>query len=146
MAIALALSGGANCLPEPGLRAVGDHVAFQLHIWDESGLGSAIALVIYAAVCMVPYALLSGCVRLAARGRTTLFLAIMALVGTVLVALYHALGFWVAYNDLSHSGFMCGFAFDLLPVGGLVVGACSATAASLAALVIERRWRARARP
>ena len=145
LAVALVLTGGANCLPEPGLRAVGDHVAFQLGIWDESGLGSALALVIYAAVCLVPYALLSGCVRLAARGRSMLFLAVLALVGTVFMALFDVLGFWAAYGDLSHSGFMCGIAFDLLPVGGLVAGACAATAGGLAALVIEWRWRARAR-
>ena len=146
LAAALVLSGGANCLPEPGLRAVGDHVAFQLHLWEESGLGSALALAIYAIVCLIPYALLSGCVRLAARGRTTLFLAVQALVGTSLLALYDVLGFWAAYDDLSHSGFMCGIAFDLLPVGGLIVGAFSATAGSLAALVTEWHRRARAEP
>jgi len=145
MAVALVLNGGANCLPEPGFRAVADHVAFQLKIWDESGLGSAAALVIYATVCMLPYALLSGCVRLAARGRSTLFLAVLAITGTVFMVLYDILGFWAAYNDLSHSGFLCGFAFDLMPVGGLVAGACAATAGSLAALLIEWRWRARTR-
>jgi hypothetical protein len=143
MAVALVLSDGANCLPEPGLRHVADHVAFQLHIWDESGLGSAIAIVIYATVCLLPYALLSGCVRLAARGRTTLFLAVLAITGALFMVLYDMLGFWAAYDDLSHSGFLCGFAFDLMPVGGLIAGACAATAGSFAALLIEWRWRAR---
>ena len=145
LALALVLSGGANCFPEPGLGAVGDHLAFQLDIWDQSGLGSALALVIYAIVCLLPYALLSGCVGLAAHGRTTLFLAVLALAGTVLMALYDVLGFWLAYDDLSHSGFFCGFAFDLVPVGGLVAGACIATGVSLAALLIEGRWRGRTR-
>ncbi|MGH7123368.1 MAG: hypothetical protein ACREFI_03275, partial [Stellaceae bacterium] len=54
--IALALSEGANCLPEPGLRAVGDHLAFQYHVWEGSGLGSALALIIYATLCLLPYA------------------------------------------------------------------------------------------
>lgn len=143
LAVALMLSGGANCLPEPGFRALGDHVAFQLHIWDESGFGSDLALVLYAAVCMVPYALLSGCVRLAARGRTTLFLAVLAIIGTAFMALFDALGFWAAYDDLSHSGFLCGLAFDLMPIGGLIAGACAATAGSLVALLVEWRWRAR---
>ncbi|HLJ20440.1 MAG TPA: hypothetical protein VKU84_09590 [Stellaceae bacterium] len=142
MAVALVLNGGASCLPEPGFRAVADHVAFQLKIWDESGVGSAVALVIYATVCVLPYALLSGCVLLAARGRSTLFLAVLAISGIAFMALYDVLGFWAAYNDLSHGGFLCGFAFDLMPVGGLIAGACAATAGCLAALLIEWRWRA----
>ncbi|HKX06951.1 MAG TPA: hypothetical protein VJN67_02100 [Stellaceae bacterium] len=144
LGIALMLSG-ASCLPAPGLRAMGDQIAFQLKIWDETGLGSDLALVIYAVVCVLPYALLSGCVRLAARGRTTLFLAVLAITGTVFVALFDALGFWAAYDDLSHSSMLCGLAFDLVPVGGLIAGACAATAGSLVALVIEWRWWARTR-
>ena len=144
LGVALMLSG-ASCLPEPGLRAMGDHIAFQLHIWDESGFGSDLALVIYAVVCVLPYALLSGCVRLAARGRTTLFLAVLAIIGTVFVVFFDALGFWAAYDDLSHSNFLCGLAFDLMPIGGLIAGACAATAGSLVALLIEWRVRARAR-
>ena len=142
LALAVALNGRANCLVEPGLRNVADHVAFQLHIWDESGVGSLVAIVIYAIVCVLPYALLSGCVWLAARGRTTLFLSVLAITGTAFVALFDALGFWAAYDDLQHGGFMCGFTFDLLPVGGLIAGACAAIAGSLAALLIEWRWRA----
>ncbi len=142
MAIALTINGG-TCLPEPGLGGVGNHLAFQLGIWDESGLGATLALIIYAAACLAPFALLSGCVRLAARGRTTLFLAVLALVGMVFVALYDVLGFWAAYDDLHHGGFLCGFAFDLLPIGGLVAGGGAVIAGSLAALLIE--WRARAR-
>jgi hypothetical protein len=145
LAMAVALNGRANCLVEPGLRNVADHVAFQLDIWDESGLGSLLAILIYAIVCVLPYALLSGCVRLAARGRTTLFLAVLAITGTAFMMLFDVLGFWAAYDDLSHSGFMCGFAFDLMPIGGLIAGACAATAGSLAALLIEWRWRVRAR-
>lgn len=145
LGVALMLTGSANCLPKPGLRAMGDHIAFQLHIWDESGLGSDLALVIYAVVCLLPYALLSGCVRLAARGRTTLFLAVLAITGTVFMVLFDVLGFSASYNDLSHSGFLCGFAFDLMPIGGLVAGACAATAGSLVALLIEWRVRAHAR-
>ena len=142
MALALVLNGGGNCFAQPGLRGVGDHVAFQLGIWDESGLGSAFALVIYAVVCVLPYALLSGCVRLPARGRTTLFMAVLAVIGTGFMALFDALGFWAAYDDLHHGSFMCGFTFDLLPIGGLIAGACAATAGSLAALLIEWRWHA----
>jgi hypothetical protein len=132
-----------TCLPQPGLRGLGDHAAFQLGIWNASGLGSALALVLYAVVCLMPYALVSGCVRLAARGRTTLFLAVHAIVGTVFIALYDAFGFWAAYDDFSHSSFLCGIAFDLLPIGGLIAGACAATAGSLIALLIQ--WRARVR-
>lgn len=132
-----------TCLPQPGLRGLGDHTAFELGVWEPSGLGSALALVLYAVVCLVPYALVSGCVRLAARGRTTLFLAVLAIIGTVFMALFDAFGFWAAYDDFSHSSFLCGIAFDLLPVGGLIAGACAATAGSLVALLIERRWRAR---
>lgn len=143
LSVALMLSGGANCLPEPGLRAVGDHIAFQLNIWNESGLGSDLALVIYAVVCILPYAFLTGCVRLAARGRTTLFLAVLAITGTGTMVLFDAFGFWAAYDDLSHSGFLCGLALDLMPVGGLIAGACAATAGSLLALLVEWRWRAR---
>ncbi|HKF73315.1 MAG TPA: hypothetical protein VKB68_16295 [Stellaceae bacterium] len=143
MAAALALSRVPTCLSGAGLSGVADHVAFQLKIWDESGLGSTLALVIYAAVCLVPYMLLSGCVRLAARSRAPLFLGVVAIVGTAFVALYDALGFWAAYDDLRHGGFLCGFAFDLVPVGGVVAGACAATAGVLFALLIEWRWRAR---
>ncbi len=145
IALALALNGGANCFERPGLRGVGDHVAFQMHIWNQSGLGSALALVIYAVVCLLPYALLSGCVRLAARGRTTLLLVVLAFTGTAFVALFDALGFWTAYDDLQHGGLMCGLAFDLLPIGGLIAGACAATAGTLAGLLIDWRWHARTR-
>ena len=142
LGVALMLSG-ATCLPKPGLRGMGDELAFQLRIWDESGFGSDLALVIYAVVCLLPYALLTGCVRLAARGRTTLFLAVLAIVGAAFMALFDALGFWAAYDDLSHSSFLCGFAFDLVPIGGLIAGACAATAGSLIALLMD--WRVRAR-
>jgi len=143
MAAAFMLTGRMACFSEPGLVGVGNHLAFQLKIWDESGLGSALALVLYAVFCLGPYLLLSGCVRLAARGRSTLFLGVLAIVGTIFVALFDVLGCWAAYDDLSHSGFLCGFAFDLLPVGGLVAGACAATAGLLFALLIEWRWRRR---
>src|SRR5215813_1959890 len=86
--IALVVALGINdrtCLPQPGLRGLGEHTAFELGIWNASGLGSALALVLYAVVCLIPYALVSGCVRLAARGRTTLFLTVLAVVGTVFI-------------------------------------------------------------
>ncbi|GEM_PF-3012014 len=139
LAAALMVNGGTTCFSSPGLAGVGDHLAFQLHIWDEPGLGAALALAIYAGISLVPFLLLSGCVRLAARGRTTLFLAVLAIVGTVFMALYDAFGFWAAYDDLLHSSFLCGFAFDLVPVGGLVAGAGAVTIGSLSALVAE--WR-----
>jgi hypothetical protein len=143
MAAAFIVNGRPTCLSGPGLMGVGDHLAFQMKIWDESGVGSALALVVYAAFCLAPYLLLSACVRLAARSRTTLFLGVLAIVGTTFVALFDALGFWAAYDDLSHGSFLCGMTFDLLPVGGLVAGACAATAGLLFALAIEWRWRAR---
>lgn len=143
MAVMVTLSGGTTCFfGEPGLGAVGNELAHQIGIWDETGLGAALALVIYAAVSLAPFLLLSGCVRLAARSRTTLFLAMLAIIGTVFVALYDAFGFWAAYGDLQHGGFLCSMAFELVPIGGLIAGACAATVGSLAALVIE--WRRRA--
>jgi hypothetical protein len=142
LAVALTVNGG-SCFPEPGLEGIGKHLAFQYYVWDASGFGSGLALFIYAAICLAPYALLSGCVRLAARGRTTLFLAVLAITGTIFMVLYDGLGFWAAYDDLHRGVFLCGFAFDLLPAGGVVAGACAATAGSLAALLIEWRWRVR---
>jgi hypothetical protein len=143
MAVMVVVTGTRCFFGEPGLGAVGESLAHQLGIWDESGLGAAVALIIYAGVSLAPFLLLGGCVRLAARSRTTLFLAVLALTGTVFVALYDILGFWAASADIAHSGFLCDLAFDLVPIGGLVAGACAVIVGSLAALVIE--WRQRAR-
>ena len=142
MAAMLDLNGGATCFSgEPGLGAVGDELAQQLGIWDETGFGAALGLLIYAGVSLVPFLLLSGCVRLAARGRTTLFLAVLAILGTAFISVYDALGSWAAYADLAHGGFLCSLAFELVPIGGTVAGACAVIVGSLAALAIE--WRRR---
>jgi hypothetical protein len=71
------------------------------------------------------------------------FVGALAIVGTAFVALYDALGFWAAYDDLSHGGMLCSMAFDLLPIAGLIAGACAATAGLLFALLIDWRWRRR---
>jgi hypothetical protein len=143
MAAMLALNGGTTCFfGEPGLGAVGNQLAHEIGIWDDSGLGAALALAIYAGVSLAPFLLLTGCVRLAARSRTTLFLAVLGIIGTAFVALFDSLGFWAAYIDLEHGGFLCSLAFELVPIGGLVAGACAVAVGSLAALLIE--WRRRA--
>lgn len=144
MAVMLTLNGGTTCFfGEPGLVALGDELAHELGIWDETGLGAVLGLLTYAGVSLLPFLLLSGCVRLAARGRTTLFLAVLATIGTGFVSVYDVLGFWAAYLDLAHGGFLCGLAFELVPIGGVFAGACAVTVGSLAALVIERYPRAR---
>jgi len=144
MAAMLALHGSTACFfGEPGLRAVGDQLAHDIGIWDETGLGAALGLITYAGVSLLPFLLLSGCVRLAGRGRTTRFLAVLAIVGTAVVSAYDVLGLWAAYIDLAHGDFLCSLAFELVPIGGVVAGACAVTVGSLAALAIE--WRRRAR-
>lgn len=144
MAAMLALNGGTTCFfGEPGLGAVGDELAHELGLWDDTGLGAALGLLIYLGVSLLPFLLLSGCVRLAARGRTTLFLAVLAIIGAAFVSLYDILGFWAAYFDLAQGGFLCSLAFELVPIGGVAAGACAVTVGSLAALVIERYSRTR---
>jgi hypothetical protein len=143
MAVMLALNDGTPCFGEPGLGAVGDELAHELGIWDGTGLGAALGLLTYLGLSLLPFLLLGGCVRLAARGRTTLFLAVLALIGTAFVSLYDVVGFWAAYVDLAHGGFLCSLAFELVPIGGVIAGACAVTVGSLAALVVERYRRAR---
>ena len=145
IALLIVVSGSACFLGELGLAPVARSLAFQFGTWDESGLGTVLACLIYLGLSLAPFLLLSGCVRLAARGRTTLFLAVLALTGTVFVALYDILGFWAAAVDIRQGGMLCDMAFHLVPFGGLIAGACAATAGSLAALLIEWRWRARTR-
>ena len=141
---ALIVVGASACfLGELGLAPVARSLAFQFGIWDDSGLGTVLACLIYAGVSVAPFLLLSGCVRLAARSRTTLFLAVLALSGTGFVSLYDILGFWAAAVDIAHGGFLCDMAFHLVPFGGLLAGACAVTVGSLAALMVEWRWRAR---
>jgi len=143
-AVMVVVTGTTCFFGEPGLAGVGKSLAHQIGIWDEFGLGAMLALLVYAGVSLTPFLLLSGCVRLAARSRTTLFLAVLAITGTLFVALYDILGFWAAAVDIAHGGFLCEMAFDLVPIGGLVAGACAVTVGSLAALVFEWRRRARA--
>jgi hypothetical protein len=144
MAVLLTLNGGTTCfMGGMGLGSVGNALAHDLGFWDDSGLGAAIALLIYAAVSLAPFLMLSGCVRLAARGRTTLFLVVLAGVGTAFVSLYDVLGFSAAYADLAQGGFLCGLAFELVPIGGVIAGACAVVVGSLAALAAERFRRAR---
>ena len=145
IALLIVVGGSACFLGELGLAPVARSLAFQFGIWDESGLGTVLACFIYAGVSLAPFLLLSGCVRLAARGRTTLFLSVLALTGTVFVALYDILGFWAAAVDIAHGGFLCDLAFHLVPFGGLIAGACAVTVGSLAALIVEWRRRVRAR-
>jgi hypothetical protein len=142
MAAMAAISGVSTCFGEPGLGAVARELAHGMRIWDDSGFAAGVGLLIYVAVSLAPFLLLSGCVRLAARGRTTLFLAVLAITGTVFVSLYDILGFWAAYGDIKRGGFLCDMAFGLVPIGGLIAGACAVTIGSLAALAIE--WRRRA--
>ncbi len=144
IAVLIVASGSACFLGELGLAPVARSLAFQFGIWDESGLGTVLACLIYAGVSLAPFLLLSGCVRLAARSRTTLFLAVLALTGTVFVALYDILGFAAAGFDIAHGGFLCHMAFHLVPIGGLVAGACAVTVGSLAALAVEWHRGARA--
>jgi len=143
VAVLIVATGSACFLGELGLAPVAKSLAFQFGIWDESGLGTVLACLIYVGVSLAPFLLLSGCVRLAARGRTTLFLAVLAFTGTGFVALYDVLGFWAAGVDIAHGGFLCDMAFHLLPFGGLIAGACAVTVGSLAALAVE--WHRRAR-
>lgn len=143
MAATLALNGHTACFGGPGLVAVGDELAHDMGIWDETGVGAALGLVTYVGVSLVPFLLLSGCVRLAARGRTTLFLAVLAILGAAFISSYEILGFWAAYIDLAQGGFLCSLAFELVPVGGVVAGACAVTLGSVVALAIE--WHRRAR-
>jgi hypothetical protein len=143
MAAMLALNGGMPCFGEPGLRGVGNQLAHEMGIWDETGPGAALGLLTYVGVSLLPFLLVSGCVRLAARRRTTCFLAVLAIVGTAFVTVYDVLGFWAAYVDLAQGGFLCSLAFELVPIGGVIAGACAVIVGSLAALVIEWRWRAR---
>lgn len=142
VAVLIMVSGSACFLGEVGLAPVARSLAFQFGTWDESGLGTVLACLIYAGVSLAPFLLLSGCARLAARGRTTLFLSVLTLTGTAFVALYDALGYWAAAFDIAHGGMLCDMAFHLVPFGGLIAGACAAIAGSLAALLIEWRWRA----
>ena len=143
IAVLIVVGGSACFLGELGLLPVAKSLAFQFGIWDESGLGTVLACLIYAGVSMAPFLLLSGGVRLAARSQSTRFLAVLALTGTGFVALYDILGFAAAALDIAHGGFLCDMAFHLVPFGGLVAGACAATVGSLAALVTERLRRAR---
>jgi hypothetical protein len=143
VAVLIVVSGSACFLGELGLEPVARSLAFQFGTWDESGFGTVLACLIYAGLSLAPFLLLSGCVGLAARARTTLFLAVLALTGTVFVALYDLLGYWAAAFDIAHGGMFCDMAFHLVPFGGLIAGACAATVGSLAALLIE--WRRRAR-
>jgi hypothetical protein len=143
MAVLLALNDSTPCFGGPGLGAVGDELAHELGIWDETGLGASLGLLTYLGMSLVPFLLLSGCVRHAARGRTTLFLAVLAVIGTAFVSLYDIVGFWAAYVDLAHGGFLCSLAFELVPIGGVVAGACAVIVGSLAALLVERYRRAR---
>jgi hypothetical protein len=143
MAAMLALNGGTPCFGEPGLRGVGNQLAHEMGIWGDTGPGATLGLLTYLGVSLIPFLLLSGCARLAGRGRTTRFLAVLAIVGTVFVSAYDVLGFWAAYVDLAQGGFLCSLAFELVPIGGVIAGACAVIVGSLVALVIEWLWRAR---
>ena len=137
LALELALSAtGAACLGGFGLETVGDSLARDIPV------GPVLALLVYVGVSLAPFLLLSGCTRLAARSRTTRFLAVQAVTGTTLVSLYDVLGYVAAYSDLHDGGFLCDLAFELVPIGGLVAGACAIVVGSLAAIVVE--WRRRA--
>jgi hypothetical protein len=143
MAAMLALNGGTPCFGEPGLGGVGNQLARDMGIWGDTGPGATLGLLTYVGVSLIPFLLLSGYVRLASRGRTTRFLAVLAIAGTMFVSLYDVLGFRAAYVDLAQGGFLCSLAFELVPIGGVIAGACTVIVGSLAALVIEWRWRAR---
>ena len=143
MAAMLALNGGTPCFGEPGLGGVGNQLARDMGIWGDTGPGATLGLLTYVGVSLIPFLLLSGCVRLASRGRTTRFLAVLAIAGTMFVSLYDVLGFRAAYVDLAQGGLLCRLAFELVPIGGVIAGACTVIVGSLAALVIEWRWRAR---
>lgn len=145
VAVLIVVSGSACFLGELGLEPVARSLAFQFGTWDESGFGTVLACLIYVGLSLAPFLLLSGCVRLAACGRTTLFLVVLALIGTGFVTLYDLLGYWAAAFDIAHGGMLCDMAFHLVPFGGLIAGACAATAGSLAALLIEWRRRPRTR-
>jgi len=142
IAVMLTVTGSTCFFGEPGLGAVGNALAHELGMWDDAGLGAALASLIYAALSLAPFLLLSGCVHLAGRNRTTLFPTVLSITGTTFVALYDILGFWAASVDIQRGSFLCSLAFELVPIGGVVAGACAVTFGSLAALVVE--WRRRA--
>jgi len=119
-------------------------LAHDLNLFNVPG-GFLLAVWIYAGVSYIPFVLLWACLLLTERSRSDRFLVTFSIVGTALLALYYAVGFTVAQGDLAHGGMLCGMAFDLVPIAGVIVGGGAIILSALVALLVELAGRSMTR-
>jgi hypothetical protein len=112
-------------------------LAHDLDLYDVPG-GLALSVWIYAGVSYIPFVLLWACLLLARRSRPDRFLATFSIMGTLLLGLYYAAGFTLAQADLARGSMLCGLAFELVPVTGVVVGGGVILLSAIGALLVER--------
>ena len=99
--------------------------------------GFELSIAIYIVVSLIPFVLLWGCLLLAQRSRPDRFLVTLSCLGTALIAIYFMAGFAIAYGDLARGSWFCSLGFNLVPIGGVILGGGIVILSALAAWAVE---------
>lgn len=114
----------------------GELLAHDFNIFDVPG-GIALSIAVYIGVSFTPFLLLWGCLLLAQRSRSDRFLITLSCLGVALMAIYFVIGFAIAYADLARGSWLCGLGFDLVPIGGVILGGGIIILSTLVAWVVD---------
>ena len=114
----------------------GKSLAHDFNLFDVPG-GFELSIAIYIVVSVIPFLLLWGCLLLAQRSRPDRFLITLSCLGTALMTIYFMAGFAIAYADLARGSWFCSLGFDLVPIGGIILGGGIIILSAIVAWIVE---------